>query len=112
MVKFLNNIFDLITQRKIIERIFFDLKQIKLASVYIIIFNYFLGRTRWNNNIKIYTFRQELKKNIFNKFIKFEKSIEDFDDFIKTIIVINDKLFLRKLKKQVRGFKKKKPDFF
>ena len=58
----------------------------------------------------MHAFRQGFKKNVLDKFIKYKRSIEDFNDLIKTVIAINDKLFFRKLKKREQEFFKKKQD--
>ena len=52
----------------------------------------------------MYAFRQGFKKNIFDKFIKYKGFIKNFNDLIKIAIVINDKLFFRKLKKREKKF--------
>ena len=103
LVKGLNDVFGLTTQKEVAERALLDLRQITTVSAYAATFNRYAGRTDWNDAAKMHAFRQGLKGDVLDELMRFGGKLEDLEDIIRAAINVDDQLYLRRLEKRGKG---------
>lgn len=90
------------------KRIIQHMTQRISASKYVVKFQKHVNLIEWNNAVLMIMFRQNLKNNVKNEFMRWKKIISIFDNFIETAIELNDKLYERTMNKKYTNHQQKR----
>ena len=93
-------IFDVSNEKQTTKRIIQHIVQKSSASNYIVRFQKYTSLIKWNDTVLKMMFQRNLKNNVKNELMRYEKSINTFENFIEAAIELNDKLYERVMKRR------------
>ena len=91
--KKIKRIFEIFNGKQTIEKKLQHFTQRTSAANYVVRFQKQISLIEWNNVVFMIMFRRKLKNNVKNELIRWNEAFKNFNQSMKTIIELNNKLY-------------------